>query len=41
MSTSSNHYCYYHWNAVWLERGEYDETDDFLAVIYNAEIWIG
>jgi hypothetical protein len=29
-------YCYYHWNGVLLSTSEYDGTDDFLAVIYNA-----
>ena len=36
IGTSDYQRCYYHWNNVWFSTGEYDETDDFLAVIYNA-----
>jgi hypothetical protein len=37
ISMSGYQRCYfYRWNGLWFSTGQYEETDDFLAVIYNA-----
>jgi hypothetical protein len=41
ISNSDYQTCYYRWNGVWFSTGGYDETDDLLAVIYNAGRLIG
>jgi len=38
---SESQHCYYRWNVVWFSTSEYDETDYFLAVIYNARRLMG